>query len=391
MTRILYLVHDLDDPATGRRVSMLETGGAVVDLAGFRRGTAPLARPARVLAQTYNGRFVQRAWSAAQVLRHAKQIAQGDAPDVILVRSLEMLPLAQRVRTLFGHGRRPRLIYEVLDVHRLMVGTGAVSSAMRFVERRLCRNVDRVVVSSMRFRDEYLHRYQQIGSVPILVENKFWDPSQAETAPPASPLKCPADRPLTIGWFGILRCAASLRCLDEVCRRADGRIKLVLRGKPALDSIPGFHRIVQANPHIAFLGPYTYPDDLPHIYGEIDIAWLIDRMDAGANSDWLLPNRLYESGAHGVVPLALQGTETGHYLSRAGLGLLVSALDADHVSACLDGVNHARLGRLRAQVAGKGAAAWRMTHADCVRLVDVLAGRRATAADAGPQVVELAG
>ncbi|MFU8864491.1 MAG: glycosyl transferase [Rhodobacterales bacterium] len=391
MTRILYLAHDLDDPATGRRVSMLETGGAVVDLVGFRRGTAPLGRPARVLGQTYNGRFVQRAWSAAQVLRHAKEIAEGDAPDVILVRSLEMLPLAQRVRSMFGRHHRPRMIYEVLDVHRLMVGTGAVSSAMRFIERRLCRNVDRVVVSSMRFTDEYLHRYRQIGSVPILVENKFWDPSQAETVPQAPPLTQAEDGTLTIGWFGILRCAASLQCLDEVCRRADGRIKLVLRGKPALDSIPDFHRIVQDNPHIAFHGPYTYPDDLAAIYREIDIAWLIDRMDAGANSDWLLPNRLYESGAHGVVPLALAGTETGQYLSRANLGLLLHELDADHVSDCLDGVDQARLGQLRAQVAAKGAAAWRMTHADCIRLVNVLAGRRTTATDAATQAVEVAG
>lgn len=306
-----------------------------------------------------------------------------------------MLPLAQRVRSMFGRHHRPRMIYEVLDVHRLMVGTGVVSSAMRLIERRLCRNVDRVVVSSMRFADEYLHRYQQIGSAPILVENKFWDPSQAqpqaETAPPEPPLTRPGNGPLTIGWFGILRCAASLQCLDDVCRRADGRIKLVLRGRPALDSIPDFHRIVQDNPHIAYHGPYTYPDDLAAIYGEIDIAWLIDRMDAGANSDWLLPNRLYESGAHGVVPLALAGTETGQYLSRAGLGLLLRVLDADHVCDCLDGVDQARLGKLRAQVRAKGAAAWRMTTADCIALVDVLAGRRSTAEDAAPQAVGVAG
>jgi succinoglycan biosynthesis protein ExoL len=388
MTRILYLVHDLDDPATGRRVSMLEAGGAVVELVGFRRGTGPLARPARVLGQTYNGRFLQRALSAAFVLRHARTVAQGEVPDVILVRSLEMLPLARRVCALFAPQHRPRMIYEVLDVHRLMVGTGAVSAAMRAVERRLCRGVDRVLVSSMRFRDAYLHRYQQVGSVPILVENKFWDPAQVEIAPVRARDE---DGPLILGWFGILRCAASLDCLDAVCQRAEGRVKLVLRGRPALDSIPGFHRIVQGNPHISFHGPYDYPDDLARIYGEIDLAWLIDRMDAGANSDWLLPNRLYESGAHGVVPLALEGTETGHYLQRAGIGVLLADLQPQTVTNCLDGIDRARLARLRAQVAARGAEAWRITPAECRRLVDLLAGRRSRATTAAQDAVEMAG
>jgi hypothetical protein len=41
MLRILYLVHDLADPAVRRRVTMLEAGGATVTLAGFRRGPVP--------------------------------------------------------------------------------------------------------------------------------------------------------------------------------------------------------------------------------------------------------------------------------------------------------------------------------------------------------------
>ena len=35
--RIAYFVHDLSDPAVGRRVRMLRTGGAEVTVLGFRR------------------------------------------------------------------------------------------------------------------------------------------------------------------------------------------------------------------------------------------------------------------------------------------------------------------------------------------------------------------
>ena len=37
MLHILYLVHDLSDPAVRRRVIMLQAGGAKVTVAGFRR------------------------------------------------------------------------------------------------------------------------------------------------------------------------------------------------------------------------------------------------------------------------------------------------------------------------------------------------------------------
>lgn len=391
MTKILYLVHDLDDPATGRRRSMLQAGGADVRLVGFRRGTTPLKQPATVLGQTYNGRFLQRGWSALRVLTQARKIARSYKPDAILVRSFEMLPLARRIQSLSEPGQRPRIVYEVLDVHRLMIGDGIVASTLRTMERRLCRKVDRVIVSSMRFNEEYLRRYDQIGSPPLLIENKVWDPTQLHSmsSTPAAPQSAPGT--ITIGWFGILRCAESLRCLDALCRHGEGRFKLVLRGRPALDSVPDFHATVQQNPHISFHGAYTYPDDLPHIYGEIDIAWLIDRMDAGANSDWLLPNRLYESGAHGAVPLALEHTETGQYLKRAGLGLLLPNLDTQSVIDRLAWLNHSTLTLLRGQVRAKSASTWRVTQKECEKLVDILAGRQGTGSVIPIHAAELAG
>jgi succinoglycan biosynthesis protein ExoL len=391
MTKILYLVHDLDDPATGRRRRMLQAGGAEVTLVGFRRGTGPLRQPATVLGRTYNGRFLQRAWSALRVLTQAKTILRGVHPDAILVRSFEMLPLARKIQSLCPPGQRPRMVYEVLDVHRLMLGDGPVATTLRALERRLCRKVDRVIISSMRFNDEYLHRYDQIGSAPLLIENKLWDPTRLHS-PPITPAALRSTLgTITIGWFGILRCAQSLRCLDTLCRHGEGRFKLVLRGRPALESVPDFHATVQQNPHISFHGAYNYPDDLPHIYGQIDIAWLVDRMDAGANSDWLLPNRLYESGAHGTVAMALKETETGQYLRRAGLGLLLPDLDPQHVIDCLEQLDDSRLAKLRGKVLAIRPSTWRVTQKDCERLVDVLAGRPRTASVVPPHAAELAG
>lgn len=395
MTKILYLAHDLDDSAIWRRVSMLEAVGAVVEVAGFQRSTTPPPRPATVLGQTHSGRFLHRALSALRLLFKAGDIARGAAPDVILARNLEMLPLARRIRSRFARDQRPQLVYEVLDIHRLLVGSGLRPSLIRLVERRLCRGVDNVLISSPRFDQEHFRRYGQVSAPVVLVENKVWDPDHPDAAP--QPVRAPrrAGDPVVIGWFGILRCAQSLRCLDTLTRLADGRVRVVLRGRPALDALPEFHRIVEANPWMEFPGPYRYPQDLPQIYGEVDVAWLIDRFDAGANSDWLLPNRLYESCAHGAIPLALQGTETGNQLTRRALGLVVPDLRPDAVALVLASLDDAALGALRAGVAATDPADWRTTRQECARLVDQLVGRaaapRAAAPSIGPEPVETAG
>lgn len=366
--KILYLVSDLDDAATWRRVSMLEAGGASVDVAGMRRGTQTLARPATVLGRTYPGKFMHRAFNTLRLLLRGAKGLQGSAPDVILARNLEMLPLALRVQAQLASEYKPTVFYEVLDVHRLMLGGGVIAKCLRSIERGMCRRVARVITSSPRFDTEYFSLYNQIDTAPLMVENKVWAPDGLD------PLKQRprAGKTITIGWFGILRCAASLRCLDEVCRQSGGRVRLVLRGKPALDAIPDFHKVVEANPHIEFHGAYSYPDDLPQIYGETDIAWLVDRFDAGANSDWLLPNRLYESCAHGAIPLALEGTETARYLQRHKLGLVVPNLQTHAVTALLDQAGPAQLEALRAELTSRDTANWKTRRKDCVWLVDQL-------------------
>src|SRR3546814_11201269 len=67
-------------------------------------------------------------------------------------------------------------------------------------------------------------------------------------------------------------------------------------------------------------GEYRNPDDLPEIYGRVHLTWAFDFLDEGSNSDWLLPNRLYEGGYFGSVALVSSHTETGKKVRELGLG-----------------------------------------------------------------------
>src|SRR5262245_5630158 len=116
MLRILYLVHDLADPAVKRRVTMLEAGGASVVVAGFCRdpqaaptfgGAAPVN-----LGRTYDGRFVQRLAAIGRVaVRISSSLGNQQRPDIIIARNLEMLALARRVARVQGGNDIPT-VYE---------------------------------------------------------------------------------------------------------------------------------------------------------------------------------------------------------------------------------------------------------------------------------------
>jgi succinoglycan biosynthesis protein ExoA len=364
---VLYLGHDLDDAAIWRRHRMLRLGGAEVTLAGFRRGEGALSGPAIVLGRTANGRMVGRALSVLGTLaRLPEPLLRSPEPVAILARNLEMLALAV---ALSRHFPRARIVYELLDVHRLLLGRGVVSRLLRAIEVWLLRRTNAVVISSPGFRRGYLEPFRRPVRDLVLVENKML----AEGLPVV--LAAPADgEPIRIGWFGILRCAWSLRVLDQATRAAPGRYRVILRGRPALDVIPDFHAIVAANPDLRFGGPYRWPDDLSSIYAGVDLAWTIDRYEAGGNSDWLLPNRLYEGGLHGAVPLALDGTEVADRLRALRIGVIVGAPSAEALLAELDALDRERLSGLRKAVTGLPRETWEVGVDECRALVDRLAG-----------------
>jgi hypothetical protein len=147
----------------------------------------------------------------------------------------------------------------------------------------------------------------------------------------------------------VLRCRRSLELLAELTNRLPDRVIVELRGRPARSAIPDFDAIVAAVPGLRFLGPYDRQRDLAQIYHAVHFTWAIDFYEAGGNSRWLLPNRLYEGGLHGAIPIALGTVETGRWLARHNAGVLLgdppaegllryfSALQPeDHVAAARD-------------------------------------------------------
>jgi succinoglycan biosynthesis protein ExoL len=292
-----------------------------VTLLGFRRGAglSPASTGAITLGHTRDGAMLRRAGSVAAALARLRRWGQTVADaDVVLARQLETLAVAAAVRR--QAAPQARLVFECLDIHRMMLGGGAPGRALRALEGRLLRGCDLLLTSSPGFVSRYFQPTHRALPPVRLLENRVLASEVAESPPAPRPAAGP---PWRIGWFGVIRCQRSLHVLAALARRFPGRVEVLIRGRPALDAIPDFAQVVADTPGLTFGGPYDRRTDLAALYGAVHFTWAVDFFETGGNSEWLLPNRLYEGGLHGAVPIALGGVETGRWLEahRAGIVL----------------------------------------------------------------------
>lgn len=374
--RVLYLAHDLADPAIRRRVMMLRAGGADVMLAGFRRDENKLAAVEGVqpieLGITADGRFAHRAATVLKAsLSAAAKLGHLPRPDVIIARNLEMLAIGRRARHIFGAA--VPMVYECLDIHRLMLRNDPLGKSLRGLEARLGRQASLLITSSPAFVEQYFQPLSGLDLPTMLLENQVLDLS-GQAAPLALAPRVPAPgQPWRIGWFGALRCSKSLKLLGEFTRSMQGSVIVEMRGRPAHIEFENFDAQVAREPYVNFHGPYKNPEDLAGIYQQVQFVWAIDFYEEGQNSSWLLPNRLYEGCRYGTVPIALKWTETARYLDRKGIGFELPDASVSSLVSLFETMTAERYRSAFDAVAAQDPHSFTLTRADCETLVRRLA------------------
>ena len=324
MTHIAFFGHDAGDAAIRRRARAFLADGFEVTGFMMRRGPVQTCEWTSIdLGETRDGAFARRIGSVLSGARQASADPRLAEADLIYARNLDMLICAVRARR--QRGLDTPIVYECLDVHRLLVRSDPIGWGMRQVEQRLLKASAALVVSSPAFlREHFEPRY---GSpVPTyLVENRM----AAGTEFGARPAHQPAGGlsggdPIRIGWFGILRCSRSLDLLLGLADQLGEGVDLNFRGRVSAREIPDFEARIGNRRNVSFGGAFKAPEDLASIYGSVDVVWAGDFMEAGFNSVWLLPNRLYEGGYYAVPPIAPAGTETARWIMDHGCGFEVA-------------------------------------------------------------------
>jgi hypothetical protein len=357
---------------------MLQEGGAEVLLIGFRRTEEPLTDVSGVkpidLGRTHPGKFLHR---SATILRRYASLRRVlrvlPEPDAVLARTVEMMPLAAKCQQYFGN--RPTLVYESLDIHRLLLSSSWPGRLLQKLERYYVNRSDLVLTSSPGFVREYF-RPRFGRDVPIrLVENKVLQLDASFSLDSAGDARNRERPPWTIGWFGALRCVESLRVLTELTKALNGRVKVILRGFPAPSILDDLENHLKHSPHVLFHGRYRSPEDLRQIYAEVDFVWAIDMWETGTNSKWLLPNRLYEGGCFAAVPLAQAGTEVGRWLGANGAGVPFPEPLLASLTTFFETLDKAKYDSLAGAVASLPVGTWVDRAPDCEALLAAMLTR----------------
>ena len=350
MTRVAFFGHDAADAAVRRRVQGFRDDG--LDITGFtmrRRDDVVVEWENVDLGRTYDGAYRQRIQSIFDGARRAA--AQRDLlarADVIYARNLDMLAAAFLAKR--HAGLKTPVIYEALDVHRLLTRKDLIGLALRRIEGMLLKRTKRLVVSSPGFLENYFAVHHRGQYRPSLIENRLaagadYGQRPARDAAQKNP------SPLRIGWVGRLRCSRSLGLLTGLAREFGPQVRIVMHGIASPEEIPDFNERIHGLANVEFHGRYRAPEDLSRIYAGLDLVWAGDFMEAGYNSVWLLPNRIYEGGYYAVPSIAPEGTQTAKWINARAAGFTVS-----------EDLAHTLPGLVRSLIADRGSIAVKRSH-----------------------------
>ena len=332
MAAILFFAPDLAETAQLRRIHSFAKAGHRVSSVSMRKTAVRVDWPDLDLGQITNaqlGRRVRLAFGGlGQLWAMRRQVALA---DLIIARNIDMVMLALAARLMC---RRPvPIIYECLDIHGIFTAGGRKARLARWIERFALGRVALLLVSSPGFIENYFVPVQGYAGRWLLLENKLWFAQQ--------PLPRPKTRlqrqgALVLGWVGAIRCQPTLDLLCAVAATMGDALRIEINGIVHHHALQDFAGRIGAHPNIHYAGPYAYPDGLAQVYAGCDLVWAQDLWQRGANSDWLLPNRIYEASWFGCPSIAVAGTCTAAKIARDGLGFVIDDATPAALQALLE-------------------------------------------------------
>lgn len=345
---VAYWGHDRRDSTLRKRLRMLRDAGLPALALTFDRGEGPgeslAARRDVDLGRTADAAHGQRVMAliravgaATRILgeteRQEKPAAEGGPDEIFIARNLDMLLLAIASAALRPRRRR-RIVYECLDIHRALSAKGAKAALLRWVERRALARTTRIAVSSEAFISEFFAPRQGWRGPVTLLENRLYAPD-AEFERPTRPMASEAG-PLIVVCAGMLRCQVTLDIFKAAAAAMGDRVLFRLHGKVQDHAIQDFDAQIAPYPNIVYAGPYRFPEGLAEVYGGAHLVWAQDLWRRGGNSDWLIPNRLYEGGFHGVPAVAVAGSETARVTERRDWGYVLENAEPETAIALFE-------------------------------------------------------
>jgi succinoglycan biosynthesis protein ExoL len=337
--RILTVLPVLGQPRDSKRIDMLVSLGFDVSVAAFNRayhsGRVP-SRPTQIIGTISHGKYLQRIGRLITALPKLRR-AMRDR-DIVYASSPDMALLAMIAGMFMGK----KFILEVGDVREIQTAEGLKGRLVRIVDRVLTNRCSLLVVTAVGFLDNYYRNWLRSNVPAIVVENKL-EASLTVARPEAVRGNLPQgrpfiDRPLRIGYFGLLRCQWTWDVLKAFALKHPKDVQIVMAGYPMEPA--DIAEQAKSIPNVIYSGEYKSPNDLPRLYGGVDIVWACYKFIGPRdwNLKWARPNRFYESCYFGRPLISRLGSSDSKEVDRLKIGFNIQTHEISEVVTELESI-----------------------------------------------------
>ncbi len=337
--RILTVLPVLGQPRDSKRIDMLVSLGFDVSVAAFNRayhsGRVP-SRPTQIIGTISHGKYLQRIGRLITALPKLRR-AMRDR-DIVYASSPDMALLAMIAGMFMGK----KFILEVGDVREIQTAEGLKGRLVRIVDRVLTNRCSLLVVTAVGFLDNYYRNWLRSNVPAIVVENKL-EASLTVARPEAVRGNLPQsrpfiDRPLRIGYFGLLRCQWTWDVLKAFALKHPKDVQIVMAGYPMEPA--DIAEQAKSIPNVIYSGEYKSPNDLPKLYGGVDIVWACYKFIGPRdwNLKWARPNRFYESCYFGRPLISRLGSSDSKEVDRLKIGFNIQTHEISEVVTELESI-----------------------------------------------------
>ncbi|WP_028894689.1 hypothetical protein [Syntrophorhabdus aromaticivorans] len=236
---------------------------------------------------------------------------------------------------LAGLGLGKPIVMEVGDLVNIQLLPNIKGKIFRIFDRWITRRYALLVVISEGFLNEYYRKWLGLNIPGLVIQNKLESNSlqrlPISIADEKQKDKPASEKPLRIGYFGLLRDLWSWQVLSTLAQQHPERYEIVLAGMPINPS--NISELAEHFTNVKYIGEYRSPEGLPFIYQQIDMVWACypEIKEDDWNLRWGRPNRFYESCFFKKPCFAREGSLFAEDVKSYNMGCLIRDVDVQKV------------------------------------------------------------
>lgn len=236
--------------------------------------------------------------------------------DILLVNNIDILFLYMFVSKFFLKPKKAEIIMEISDLRFHVYSKNIKSRIIRAIEKVLFRQVDKLIVTSIKFYDLY---YKNLFSKkPFLLENK---PLSSMVPKKLTTQDKNKNEKIIIGIVGSLEQGNPYKTLFDVVKDKS-EIEVHIYGRGVYADLVQYYSKIYKN--IKYFGEYNFFQNSAKIYSSLDVLYMpYDTTNGSLNNKVALPNKLYEAMYFQVPIITSKGTYTGEIVERLGIGTTI--------------------------------------------------------------------